>query len=703
MTTFTYPPLPTDRNAIRILTIQPGDFDDQIRSTLTPVPFTERPKYIALSYTWADPYPDDLRTPTIPCREGPAQQTADLQTEVLSMCNTPESIAKVPANRANGADFIIVDTHQFPVQRNLSLALRHLRSPTHPLHLWVDAICIDQQNEKERNVHVAMMSFIYKRATMVVAWLGARRYKGQFNYVQTLRNEWKMGQTQRLVTYMVDPKRPQCSEKPDTETFQRVIRSAYWARVWIIQEFCLAQNLVIAYGSKLWSYKCIRSWDNLQVKKVPSDIGTSGLRWPGFESMVQLFDARESKHTKEMTLECLVETFSKAACGRVQDKIYGLLGLANDITPDPTTNEDTVDPITRYIRLLDIRDEVPPDPPTGRASFKVDYSRPLFQIWTDVLKTSYFRAGHTNGRHIETALADTLTLIPDSASLAGKARHLVVVRSSGVLQAALRQQVEEEVMKSGVPKSIYHEPIIRAIGYLGGEILELGPSCASLIEDPSSQPLWDSCLEAHYPDACDIETLRGINERYMATLLDYEDKDLSRFRAIIDHRIVAWSISTRRPQSSDPAYIAKYEDIWNNEQIQLTSLEQRICVCTGRQIAVVPSAARTGDIIIRFWSCNTAILMRPYVDNTSFQDISFMLVGRADVVEAVDEDTIHGTIDPRAVKGFSGSLSPTYAASDFEVPGAVYVDLNFNTLQLITSSIAVEAVEGRATKRDNVA
>lgn len=37
---------------------------------------------------------------------------------------------------------------------------------------WIDAICINQQNIPERNVHVVEMGRIYKQADMVIAWLG---------------------------------------------------------------------------------------------------------------------------------------------------------------------------------------------------------------------------------------------------------------------------------------------------------------------------------------------------------------------------------------------------------------------------------------------------------------------------------------------------------------------------------------------------
>ncbi|KAF4630773.1 hypothetical protein G7Y89_g7369 [Cudoniella acicularis] len=60
----------------------------------------------------------------------------------------------------------------FEVTKNLEAALRHLREQDALRTLWVDAICIDQENVEERCREVARMSSIYYHARRVVVWLG---------------------------------------------------------------------------------------------------------------------------------------------------------------------------------------------------------------------------------------------------------------------------------------------------------------------------------------------------------------------------------------------------------------------------------------------------------------------------------------------------------------------------------------------------
>ena len=58
------------------------------------------------------------------------------------------------------------------ITRGLYEALMQLRTPSGSRMLWVDAICIDQENWKERGEQVRIMRQIYTRAAHVLVWLG---------------------------------------------------------------------------------------------------------------------------------------------------------------------------------------------------------------------------------------------------------------------------------------------------------------------------------------------------------------------------------------------------------------------------------------------------------------------------------------------------------------------------------------------------
>jgi hypothetical protein len=55
---------------------------------------------------------------------------------------------------------------------NLALALRYLRYTQKPRTLWVDAICLNQQDRAECGAQVSVVNEIYGAAIIVIIWLG---------------------------------------------------------------------------------------------------------------------------------------------------------------------------------------------------------------------------------------------------------------------------------------------------------------------------------------------------------------------------------------------------------------------------------------------------------------------------------------------------------------------------------------------------
>ncbi|KAF1817380.1 heterokaryon incompatibility, partial [Eremomyces bilateralis CBS 781.70] len=68
---------------------------------------------------------------------------------------------------------VIVNNERVKVRQNLHLALQSLRYQDSARTVWVDAICINQNNNKERSHQVDLMRNIYQGADQVVVWLGA--------------------------------------------------------------------------------------------------------------------------------------------------------------------------------------------------------------------------------------------------------------------------------------------------------------------------------------------------------------------------------------------------------------------------------------------------------------------------------------------------------------------------------------------------
>jgi hypothetical protein len=67
---------------------------------------------------------------------------------------------------------ISMDKHYLKLRENPYSALMRLRYPNRARILWVDAICINQNDVKQQEQQIPFMAEIYGQAVNVVAWLG---------------------------------------------------------------------------------------------------------------------------------------------------------------------------------------------------------------------------------------------------------------------------------------------------------------------------------------------------------------------------------------------------------------------------------------------------------------------------------------------------------------------------------------------------
>lgn len=460
---FLYPALPIGVDAIRVLEIEPGDFLSPLTGTLTSVAFSARPKYVALSYTWGYSYSDDIKLPTSLNDSRPSLRlpgsSPDRSRNRLSPAprerrsssidqrmaeQLPEARMNSPpvANTVHGE--IVLNEHIFPIGHNLNLALLHLRSPTHRVTVWVDAICINQADGKERNHQVAMMAFIYARATQVVAWLGTKAYPPMVGLFRSMSIEWKAGQTQHLGAFLAGQNKLRCSPKADQSTFARMMDSTYWKRMWIVQEVCLPRLLLIMYGSDIWTYKEFREWDYLSISNPESRLAQTHLNLS--EAALRLLETRDRRHTKAMRLETLVERFAKNDCSELRDRIYGLVGCANDVRPY-AERDNRANSLEVHVGNLSSGLESSYQPQRGMGSLRIDYSCTFYDLWTRVVSFAYYQAEdiqhHTSNKLAASGPASMKDNQGDLQSFEG--RQLSIVRTAGIVQDALGQKVEDEI------------------------------------------------------------------------------------------------------------------------------------------------------------------------------------------------------------------------------------------------------------------
>lgn len=168
---FSYTPL--GHEEIRLMTIDPGKFDAKISCILAQLNWDEiatssmasdqqsQPQHIYATAPGCDPSDISRRL----CR--PTNHVQELDGyEALSY--TWDNDASLPHQMLN----ISLNNRCFQVTENLESALRCLRHESLPRVFWIDAICINQADDVEKEQQVKKMYEIYKNARQVVVWLG---------------------------------------------------------------------------------------------------------------------------------------------------------------------------------------------------------------------------------------------------------------------------------------------------------------------------------------------------------------------------------------------------------------------------------------------------------------------------------------------------------------------------------------------------
>ncbi|KAH8594353.1 heterokaryon incompatibility protein-domain-containing protein, partial [Bisporella sp. PMI_857] len=188
-----YYPLDAETQEIRLLSLEPGCFSDDIYIQLHRYSLSTTPRlsYEALSYVW-----------------GSSKNFVPIQIRTQ--------------NR---------QTQQMLVTQNLFAALKRLRYEQSTRDLWVDAICINQNNVIGRGQQVAMMGNIYCSATKVIAWLGSEDDDSThaLQFLDKLSSE---------ITVLVMNRR-------ECNAIYRLLMRPWFERVWIIQEISLGRNNAI--------------------------------------------------------------------------------------------------------------------------------------------------------------------------------------------------------------------------------------------------------------------------------------------------------------------------------------------------------------------------------------------------------------------------------------------------------------------------
>lgn len=239
---YIYAPLPDPSSSIRLLSVINAS-ENTITCSLCIAPTLDSKPYHCLSYTWDDPFG---------------------RTDI----NPP--LAQ-----------IICDGSVLTIRRNLYDALSHIYNIALQREkltaIWVDAVCINQEDETEKGEQIKMMHKIYSGATSVVIWLGpdetndagsirvvADAMRDQFGAEKLAKSaSWDKFVRELHDSQVVESSNFPVIEKIDMDTWRAVTRTSareYWQRLWVWKEVVASKNCPI-----IVSGHTVVSWEDMRL------------------------------------------------------------------------------------------------------------------------------------------------------------------------------------------------------------------------------------------------------------------------------------------------------------------------------------------------------------------------------------------------------------------------------------------------------
>ncbi len=289
------------------------------------------PQYEALSYAWGS--------------------TKDPSSVIVTVDHTYGS-----KNRAQRLAKIVSfsTSRSISITKNLAEALPYLRDATRPRTLWIDAICIDQKNGKEKGKQVSKMGEIFKSSTRVLIWLGH-----------------EMSASSAVIEYLnelscqisVDWATSQISLRPGAVKDWREMMDSFYNSEKLVDG--LSQLLARPWFERLWVWQEIRAKDDALVMCAYDRILWQDLRSATFALLASeqcgnlsgplLFLQNMADGSLAGRLDICIPLTSRCICADPRDRIFALKSLlsyyeCDAIKPDyeKSTSEVYTDVVVEY-------------------------------------------------------------------------------------------------------------------------------------------------------------------------------------------------------------------------------------------------------------------------------------------------------------------------------------------------------------------
>lgn len=225
----------TSRNPTLYHVFWPCNLPARQGSSTSPAKSSNRPA-MAQPYPWG-PLSSARREIRVldlaPKSHEPNRLLCDLRVVSIHHTRAYEALSYVWGKKADPPHVLCVGGHHLTITKNLFEALHSLRWDDEIRTLWVDSVCIVQDNNDERSWQVSMMGDIYRNSAMVLVWLGS--------------DDLNQKLIRQIFLHDID-------EEKHFDEFPYILgtdlgEQSWWGRAWTLQEAVLQPSFRVTYCS----------------------------------------------------------------------------------------------------------------------------------------------------------------------------------------------------------------------------------------------------------------------------------------------------------------------------------------------------------------------------------------------------------------------------------------------------------------------
>jgi hypothetical protein len=231
--------------------------------------------------------------------------------------------------------------YTIPIRKNLSAALMSLRYPDNTRTLWVDALCIDHENELEKAIQISNMYRIYGGASCVRVWLGSSCDSSTraFRFIEQCRDP------DTFDKMLYDTKAAK-----SWDAVASLMKKDWFSRRWIVQEIALAPEARLHCGDQNIAWRDFvevvsQMSDNQEELRDLFKRSTEFHNHPDYLGdlselgAIRLVDTHDNlfreladgRIERKLSLEALMSTMTVFESSNPRDIVYAILWLAKDV------------------------------------------------------------------------------------------------------------------------------------------------------------------------------------------------------------------------------------------------------------------------------------------------------------------------------------------------------------------------------------